>query len=200
MHARVNIIFGRQDRVEDGVVHLEESDRVVVEGAAGNRGLTTLVDREAGVIVAVSYWDEPIRSSEAALTRAREGAAAAAGGDLLVESYEVVWQEEPTRALPGATVRMERVQIDPARVGIGMAFIRDEVLGELRGHHGFCGAEFLVDRETGSGLLLTRWTAGEAAAGVESTLGRLRHDAVERFGTKFPRTETYTLAGASAPN
>ena len=70
MFARVNIIFGRRDKVDDGLAHLEESDRGAVESAAGNLGLTTFVDREAGVIVAVSYWDEPAHSSQAVLTRA----------------------------------------------------------------------------------------------------------------------------------
>src|SRR6185369_15910480 len=79
MYARVNIIFGSEDRVGPGVAHIEKSDRDVVEAAAGNRGLTTLVNRKTGVIVAMSYWDDLRHSSEAALTKAREGAAEAAG-------------------------------------------------------------------------------------------------------------------------
>ena len=69
-------------KVGPGVAHIEKSDRDVVEAAAGNRGLTTLVDRKTGVIVAISYWDDLRRSSEAGLTKAREGAAEAAGGAL----------------------------------------------------------------------------------------------------------------------
>lgn len=101
MYGRVNIIFGEKDEVENGVAHLEASDRAAVEATAGNQGLTTLVDREAGMIVAVSYWDALTHSSEAALARAREGAAAAAGGDLIVESYEVVMQERMTAPVAG---------------------------------------------------------------------------------------------------
>ena len=80
MYARVNIIFGTEAKVGAGVAHIEKSDRDVVEAAAGNRGLTTLVDRKTGVIVAMSYWDDLRHSSEAALTKAREGAAKPAGG------------------------------------------------------------------------------------------------------------------------
>ena len=54
MYARVNIIFGTKGKVGAGLTHLEKSDRGVVESAAGNRGLTTLVDRKAGVVVAMS--------------------------------------------------------------------------------------------------------------------------------------------------
>lgn len=199
MYARVNIIFGQKDKVAEGVAHLEESDRAAVEAAEGNLGLTTLMDREAGVIVAVSYWDEPTHSSEAALTRAREGAAAAAGGDLMVESYEVTSRERLSDPSPGATVRVERVQIDPAKTSDGLVFIREEVLPKLRARVGLCSVELLMDQGAGTGLLLTTWTTEDNAARAGTVLEQLRDEAVERVGTKFHRTETYALVRASAP-
>jgi hypothetical protein len=197
--ARVNIIFGRRDKVDDGLAHLEDADRGAVEATAGNLGLTTFADREAGVIVAVSYWDEPTHSSEAVLTRAREDAAAAAGGDLVVESYEVAARERRSVPLSGATVRVERVQIDSSNISDGVAFIRDEVLPQLRTGAGFCSAELLIDRGAGAGQLLTAWTTAADASRAETVLQQLRDEAVERVGTKFPRTETYTLVRTSAP-
>jgi hypothetical protein len=199
MFARVNIIFGRRDKVDDGLAHLEESDRGAVESAAGNLGLTTFVDREAGVIVAVSYWDEPAHSSQAVLTRAREGAAAAAGGDLVVESYEVVAKDRRSVPSSGATVRAERVQIDSSKIADGVGFIRDEVLPQLRTSAGFCSAELLIDRGSGTGQLLTAWTTAADAGRTDTVLQGLRDEAVERVGTKFPRTETYTLVRTSSP-
>lgn len=202
MHARVNIIFGQRDKIEDGIHHLEQSDksdRAAVEATDGNLGLTTLVDRETGVIVAVSYWDEPSQSSEAALTRAREGAAAAAAGNLVVERYEVSSREVLTVPSSGATVRMERVQIEPAMAVDGVAFIRDEVLPQVRAAAGFCGAELMVDQGAGTGLLLTTWTTEADAVRGDAVLELLRDEAVDRAGTTFPRTETYALVRASAP-
>jgi hypothetical protein len=197
MYARVNSIFGKKDRVDAGISHVEGSDRAAVEATAGNRGLTTLVDREAGVIVAASYWDEPAHSSEASLTRAREGAVAAAEGDLVVESYEVAAVVRASAPAPGAVVRMVRVQLEPVRVGDGLAFLRDEVLPQVRSGAGFCGAEVLIDRSSGGGVFLTVWADEDSAAGVESVLGGLRDEAVERVGAKFPGTETYTLVNTS---
>ena len=80
MYARVNFIFGTATKVGAGVAHIEKSDRDAVEAVAGNRGLTTLVDRKTGVIVAISYWDDLRLSSETALTKAREGAAEGSRG------------------------------------------------------------------------------------------------------------------------
>ena len=197
MHARVNIIFGKRDKVDAGIAHVEDSNRPAVEATPGNRGLTTLVDREAGVIVAVSYWDEPAHSSQAALTRAREGVVAATDGDLVVETYEVATAVRHAAAEPGAVVRMVRVQLEPARVEDGLAFVRDEVVAQLPDAAGWRGAEVLIDRRSGAGVFVTTWADEDAATLVDAELGRRRDDAVERFGAKFPRTETYALVNSS---
>ena len=101
MYARVNTIFGPKDRVEAGITQIEGPDRAAVEAASGNRGLTTMVDREAAVIIAISYWDEPERSSEAELTRARQNAVAAAGGDLVAENHVLTLEERASIPAPG---------------------------------------------------------------------------------------------------
>jgi hypothetical protein len=157
-----------------------------------------LVDREAGVIVAMSYWDEATDSSQAALTRAREGAAAAAGGDLVTESYEVASQETLSVPLPGSAVRMGRVQLESTRVAEALGFICDEVLPQLRAEAGFCSAELLVDQRSGRGVFLTAWTAEEDAARADTVIDRFRDEAVGRVGVRFPRTERYALVHTSA--
>lgn len=201
MHTRVNMIFGRPDRVEDGLARLEESDRGAVEAAAGSRGLTTAVDRRAGVIVAVSYWDGPDRSSTAALTRARADAVAAAGGDLVVECFEVASQEWVSVPAAGAVVRMVRVRIEPAAVTEALGFLRDEMLPRLRVEPGFCGAELMIDRSSGAGMLLTTWTGEVAAIRGDTLVDLVRDEAARRSGITFPRTESYALvrAGTAAP-
>ncbi|MBC8091202.1 MAG: hypothetical protein H7Y15_04535 [Pseudonocardia sp.] len=195
MYTRVNMIFGRPDMVEDGIAQLEESDRRAVEATDGNRGLTTLVDRGAGVIVAVSYWDESARASAATLTRARADAVAAAGGDIVVETFEVAAQETLSVPTVGAVVRMVRVQIATGMVAEALGFIHDEVLRRLRVEAGFRRAELMIDRATGGGLLLVAWTAEEAAKHTDTLLDRVRDEASGRVGTTFPRTETYAVVG-----
>jgi hypothetical protein len=198
MYARVNIIFGTEDKVGPGVAHIEKSDRYVVEAAPGNRGLTTLVDRKTGVIVAISYWDDPGQSSEARLTKAREDAAEAAGGALITENFEVAVAERLAVPDPGATVQMTRMQIDPSRVDAGLAFVRDELLQRLSACSGLCSAELLVDRVIGNGLLVTTWTDQEAAVRAQALLDGLREDAEAAAGATFPRSESYMLIWRSA--
>jgi len=198
MYARVNIIFGTKGKVGAGLTHLEKSDRGVVESAAGNRGLTTLVDRKAGVVVAMSYWDDLRRSCEAVLTEARKGAATAAGGVLVTESYEVALAEQPAEADPGAVVQMTRVQLEPARLDVGLAFIRDELVRHLSAGSGLCGAELLIDREAGAGLLVTTWTDQDATDRAQAVLDEHRSEAEQRAGATFPGSESYLLVRRSA--
>jgi hypothetical protein len=197
VYARVNTIFGTEGKVSAGVAHIEESDRKAVESAEGNRGLTTLVDRSAGVIVVMSYWDDPQRSSDAVLTRARESAAAAAGGELVAESFEVAVTERPAEPAPGAAARMTRVQLEPAKVDAGLAFVHDELLRRLSAGSGLCSAELLIDRKVGNGLLVTTWTDEDAADRADALLGALPADAAARAGATFPRSEPYVLVRRS---
>jgi hypothetical protein len=199
MYARVNIIFGTTAKVGAGVAHIEKSDRDVVEAVAGNRGLTTLVDRKTGVIVAMSYWDDLRHSSEAALTKAREGAAKAAEGALVTESFEVAVAERLAAPDPGATVRMTRVQLDPVRVDAGVAFVRDKLLQRLSACSGLCSAELLIDRVIGNGLLVMTWTDQEAADRAQALLDGFRRDPEVTAGATFPRSESYMLVWRSAP-
>ena len=199
MYARVNFIFGTATKVGTGVAHIEKSDRDAVEAVAGNRGLTTLVDRKTGVIVAISYWDDLLLSSETELTKAREGAAEAAEGALVTESFEVAVAERPVVPDPGATVRMTRVQLDPARVDAGLAFVRDELLQRLSTCSGLYSTELLIDRVIGNGLLVTTWTDQEAADRAQALLDALRRHAEAVAGATFPRSESYMLVWRSVP-
>ncbi|MBL8927424.1 MAG: hypothetical protein JNM77_14465 [Pseudonocardia sp.] len=199
MYARVNIIFGTKDKVCPGVAHVEKSDRHVVEAAPGNRGLTTLVDRKTGVIVAISYWDDLAQSLEARLTKARAGAAKAAGGALITENFEIAVAERLAVPDPGATVQMTQMQLDPSRVDAGLAFVSDELLQRLSACSGLCSAELLIDRVIGNGLLVTTWTDQDAADRAQALLDGLRRDTEAARGATFPRSESYMLIWRSAP-
>lgn len=198
MYARVNMIFCDKDRIDDGLAHIEDSDRGAVEATEGNKGLATLVDRKTSVIVAISYWDESLRSSEAMLTKARAGAAAAANGDLVTENFEVAAGRRVSIPAAGAAVRMARVQVDHARLEDIVAFYRDDVVPRLERCSGLCSAELLLDPDSGTGVSLTAWADPEAATDAESVLVQLREEASSQLEVKFTRIESYTMVRTSA--
>jgi len=110
----------------------DDAFRAAVEATRGNRGLTTMVDREAAVIIAISYWDELERPSAAELTRARQTAVAAAAGDLAAERYVPALADRASIPAPGSAVRLVRVQIAPSRGAGAVEYLRDEVLSRFR--------------------------------------------------------------------
>jgi hypothetical protein len=118
---------------------------------------------------------------------------------LVTESFEVAAVERPALAEPGATVQMTRMQLDPARVDAGLAFVRDELLQLLSARSGLCSAELLIDRVIGNGLLVTTWTDQEAARRAQALLDGLHRDAEAAAGATFPRSESYMLIWRSAP-
>ncbi len=198
VYTRVNTIFGPKDRVDAGVAQIEGPDRAAVEATRGNRGLTTMVDREAAVIVAISYWDEPGRSSDAELTRARQNAVVAAGGDLVAENYVLALDERVSVPAPGAAVRLVRVQVAPSRSEDGLTYLREEILPRLRATAGLHHAEGMVDENLGRALLVTTWRDGDDAATAVAILDRLRTDALQRTQVTLSGTEAYTLVRDAA--
>jgi hypothetical protein len=198
VYARINTIFGPPDKIAAGVARVEGMDRAAVEASRGNRGLTTLMDSAGGVIVAVSYWDDLIHSSAPGLTKVRERVAAAAEGDLVTECYGVAWQEPgPTPAWPGATVRIDRLRIDPDTAVTGQELLRTHVMQEARPGPGFCGAELMIDGGHGVALLLTTWTSVAAASRMDAVVARLR-DIGTRASITLRRTETFVLVRGCA--
>lgn len=198
VYTRVNTIFGPQDRVDAGVAQIEGPDRAAVEATSGNRGLMTMVDRKAAVIVAISYWDEPDRSSDAELTRARQNAVVAAGGDLVAENYVLAFDERESIPAPGAAVRLVRVQIASARSDDGLTYLWEEILPQLRASAGFHHAEVMVDQNLGRAVLVTTWRDADHATRADAILDRVRTDALHRARVTLPATETYTLVRDAA--
>jgi hypothetical protein len=196
VHVRINTIYGDESRIDAAIDYIEGEDRAVVEAAAGNNGLTTLVDRHAALIVAASYWDEPVRSSEAALTRVREIAVTVAGGDLSVETYEVLAAKQRTTAPAGATVHFARLRVEPDQIGDAVAYLTEQVLPGLTARNEPCDVQVLLDRSSGAGIVVTTWEDDALARAALAALEQRRHDAAEQ-GVKLLGTETYTMVRTS---
>jgi hypothetical protein len=193
VYVRVNTIFGPTDRIEAGITQIEGPDRAAVEATRGNRGLTTMVDREAAVIIAISYWDAPDRSSEAELTRARQNAVAAADGDLVAENLVLAFDERASISEPGSTMRLTSAQLAASHSAGGLTYLREEVLSRFRATAGFQHAQVLVDHGCGYALLITAWQDEDHAVKADAILDALRTDARHRAHLDLSSTQSYTL-------
>lgn len=92
MYARLSRFRENPDRIDEGTRLAEEKIVPQLESVPGFLGVISLVNREAGETVSVTFWDseDAMRASEEAANRMREEAADLAEGEIRgVERYEV---------------------------------------------------------------------------------------------------------------
>jgi hypothetical protein len=196
MHVRMNTIFGERDQATAVVDYLEVLDRPAVEAAVGNGGLMTFIDEASGIVVAASYWDEQARSSAAALTGVRQGAEVVARGMVIADNYEVRGLVRRAVAQRGATVRLDRLQLESAGLDAAIGFLVTVLMAELTRVESLCSAEVLIDAGSSTAIVLTVWGSAQGADSGCSVVESLRDRAADH-GAKFVSVERYTLISSS---
>lgn len=94
MHARVTTLQGQPDRADDVAAQLQRDDVPGFEQLDGFKGMTLMVDRGSGKMMALTFWEseDALRASEEAVKDARSRAAEQGGaGEPQVERYEVLF-------------------------------------------------------------------------------------------------------------
>ncbi len=96
MFARVSVIQGEIDHVDEGTRHYRERTIPAAKKMAGFKGALLLIDRKSGRNLGITLWDteRDLYASSAAANRLRaQGAEAAAALSMpVVEIYEVAVQ------------------------------------------------------------------------------------------------------------
>jgi heme-degrading monooxygenase HmoA len=199
MHVRINTLHGDKGQVDAAIEFVEATVRPKVEALTGNRGMATLVDRDAGVTFVASYWDDApaMADSESAITDVRQRAGVVGGGDVTVERYEVAVAQRLRLPAAGAPIRMLRTENDPARTDETVAFYRDQLLPQILGLPGMCSVQLLVDRNSGRGMSITAWDDEAAVTAAGESLDRLRNTATEQLGLRITGLDTYTMVHTS---
>src|SRR5215216_2963606 len=92
MHARVSILEGSPDQIDEGMRQVREVVLPQGKQMDGFKGLIALGDRQSGKTLGITFWEseEALRVSEEEANQLREGSAEASGGSIAgVERYEV---------------------------------------------------------------------------------------------------------------
>jgi heme-degrading monooxygenase HmoA len=79
--------------------------------------------------------------------------------------------------------RILRIQIDPGRIDAAAMLFEESVVPLCKNQKGFKGAQFLTDRSTGAGLILTFWKSEEDMQASERS--RFFQDQVGKFISFF---------------
>ena len=93
MYARVTVVQGSPDQIEQGIDAINSGVLPAVKGVAGYKGAMLLVDRTSGKGMGISLWEseDARRRGAEAVDEARAATIKAMGGTVPpVDEYEVV--------------------------------------------------------------------------------------------------------------
>ncbi len=92
MHARMSILEGPPDQVDEGLRYVREQVLPLMQQQDGFTGFIALGDRQSGKLIGVSFWEseQAMEASEQLGDRTRSESAETVGGTVAgVERYEV---------------------------------------------------------------------------------------------------------------
>jgi heme-degrading monooxygenase HmoA len=92
MHARMSILEGPPDQVDEGLRYVREQVLPLMQQQDGFKGFIALGDRQSGKVIGVSFWEseQAMQASEELGDRTRSESAEAVGAAVAgVERYEV---------------------------------------------------------------------------------------------------------------
>jgi len=97
VHARVSTLQGSTGQIDEGIERIRDTTVPAVKEIDGFKGIFSLVDRQTGKGLTVTFWEteEALRASEEKANRLRSEAAEKLGatGEPIVERYEVALYE-----------------------------------------------------------------------------------------------------------
>jgi heme-degrading monooxygenase HmoA len=192
MFVRATRLKAPSDRIDALIGDFKESVVPAVKKLAGNRGAILLVDRDNGIGLGLTYWEDEasLKASDDAGTSLRGQVAQAAGATIEdVDRFELAIQERTGPPRAGTFVRITDVQGDPARVEDGIRYSRDVAVPAVRAHKGFRAFITSVNRQTGRGITATVWETLEDLKASESAIAPIREGAVKATGATSVRVE-----------
>jgi heme-degrading monooxygenase HmoA len=93
MHARMTTLQGNPGEADAAMRQIDDEVIPGIKSQDGFSGLLALLDRDAGKMIAITFWEseEAMRASEEAANRLRESTANAADEEIVgVDRFEVV--------------------------------------------------------------------------------------------------------------
>ena len=164
MYVRANQVSVDPARLDDLVGYVQDQVLPAAQGQQGNRGLVMAVDRDSGRCTIVSFWDDldTLHSSEAGISRFRDGAREQFGATLDVMVAEVLDREVREQPRPGCWNRVTMLDVAPGDIDPAAEAFRASTLPGLMAIDGFCAAMLTTDRDHGRAVAVTTWRDREA--------------------------------------
>jgi heme-degrading monooxygenase HmoA len=183
------LTFTGTDNIDAGVTYLRDEVLPVLHAQRGYRGVTASASRSERVIGILSLWDteDDRDASDSALGKARQEAAKLVGGDLSVETFELLVAEMREPADVGSALMVTRLSMEPAKIDENLGFFTSEVLPRITAAPGFRALRNMVNRQSGEGVVGSAWADQDAMMAASEQAMARRPEAISR-GVNFGET------------
>ncbi len=195
LHAGLSLITVNPLRLDESLKLIRAEVGPVAERVGGSLGVSLDVNTDLGIAVFATLWasDDALRAGERVVAAGRDEAVRRAGGTLTAEHFVVPVFEQEAPVVPGAGVRLTRIDVAPSRVEDAIEVFGDTAVPWLADTKGFCRTLYLVDRSSGRTVSETFWQDAQALASSRSPAVAIRTEAVSAAGGVIRAVEEYTL-------
>jgi quinol monooxygenase YgiN len=192
MYARSTTFNGTPENIDAGIAFVKNEVGPMLDRVEGCRGLSLLVDREAGMCIATSSWDNEaaMQASNEQLRPMRDRGRDILGASMQVDEWEIAVMH---RSHHGECCRVSWLQGDlEAMAGT----FRMGILPTLEQTSGFCSASLLLNRTDGLGCATTTWETRAAMEASRTAADDMRNRAASESRGEILDVHEFELAYA----
>lgn len=195
MYARSTTVQGQRDRIDQAIAMVRDEVLPAISQMPGCRGLSMLVDREAGQGIVTTSWDsaDAMHATDEAVAPMREKAANLVGGTAEVQEWEIAVMHRDHHTAPGTCCRSTWFRSDPASLDRGIDVYKLGVVPKLEELDGFCSALLLVDRASGLCVSTVAYDNREALASTRDQVQKIRSGALGEIGAELVAVSEHDL-------
>lgn len=182
MYARSTTISGDPAAIDAGISFVKDEVMPVILAIDGCVGLSLVVDRESGRLIATSSWDsqEAMDASRDQLAAMRSRGGEILGGGPEIQEWEVVSMHRDHPTHDGACCRITWAR--PSNLDTMIEMWRSALLPQIEAMEGFGSASMLVDRADGVMCGTVSFDSRAALEASRETATALRAKAVSEGG------------------
>lgn len=198
MYARSTTFRGQPDAIDRAVAMIRDEVLPELE-TMGCVGMSALVDRTSGMLVATSAWEteEAERDSRERIAASRNRAAEMMGSDRPeVRHWEIAVLHRTRQVGDHGWARVVWVDVQPDLMDAHLGRVHDIVIPRLESFRGFCSMSFLVDRDSGRCVTASTFEDRRALQDSEDGAKRLRDTMVGHGGVAVQDVHEFEVAFA----
>ena len=196
MYARTTTMRGDPQAVDSLVATVRDELMPSLLELDGCIGLSLLVDRDTGRVIATSAWEtqEAMRAGAEAVGSLRQRAAESFGATPEVQEWEIAVLHRAHRVADGACARVVWTRTEPGNLDRIMDAYRDSLMPWWEKTDGFCSNSFLVDRQAGRCSSTVVFESREAMAHTRDQFTTLREEFVTKMGMEILEVAEFDMA------